>query len=143
MEEWVIRIINDQESADFVYLLFAKAFDSVILRFLLMKCHAYGVHGESVSWIAAFFRYHIVACLRQSKSLRSYSCGDWNPSRFSPRTTPFPALRQRSSYWQSSPLCAMWYLLDNYVLNRAKASTKSILFNTLLKKGIYYKAEQM
>ncbi len=54
MEEWVTRIIDDRETADNVFLDFAKKFDSVDHRFLFTKLQAYGINGEIVSWITAF-----------------------------------------------------------------------------------------
>ncbi len=49
MEEWATRIIDDHETADIVFLDFAKAFDSVNHRFLLTKLRAYGIHEDVVA----------------------------------------------------------------------------------------------
>ena len=55
-EERVTRIIDSGETADMVFLDFAKAFDSVNHRKLLAKLISAGVHPELVSWIGAFLK---------------------------------------------------------------------------------------
>ncbi len=97
MKEWVTRIIDDRETADFVFLDFAKIFYSLTHMFLFTKLRAYGFY--------AFLGNRYVLVLVNG---RRYCCGEWSPLRFSHKTTTFPAVRQWppwSYYWVGSSHC--------------------------------------
>ena len=53
LEEW-LRVIDQHEAVDIIYLDFQKAFDSVPHQRLLAKLRAYGVDGALLRWITAF-----------------------------------------------------------------------------------------
>ena len=53
VELWT-RLSNDGIPIDVVYLDFAKAFDSVPHRRLLIKLESYGIKGNLLSWIKDF-----------------------------------------------------------------------------------------
>ena len=53
MEE-VTTILDSGESADILYLDFAKAFDKVPHKRLIMKVKAFGIDGEILEWIKAW-----------------------------------------------------------------------------------------
>ena len=53
VEVWT-RLLDDGIPIDVVYLDFAKAFDSVPHRRLLIKLESYGIQGNLLSWIKDF-----------------------------------------------------------------------------------------
>ncbi len=52
--EAVTRMINEGHTVDVIYLDFAKAFDSVNHRFLLVKMKSFGLGDGVVRWIEAY-----------------------------------------------------------------------------------------
>jgi len=50
---WTLNIENKQ-SLDVIYIDFAKAFDSVVHRKLILKLMSYGIGGCLLSWISNF-----------------------------------------------------------------------------------------
>jgi len=51
--DWTLNIENKQ-SLDVIYIDFAKAFDSVVHRKLILKLMSYGIGGCLFSWICNF-----------------------------------------------------------------------------------------
>ncbi len=54
LKETIARFMDDGNSADVVYLDFAKAFGSVIHRFLLAKLESFGLCDKAVRWIRPY-----------------------------------------------------------------------------------------
>ena len=52
--EYVTNIIDKRDSADVVYLDFAKAFDKVVHKKLLRKLWGYGIRGNLLNWIGSW-----------------------------------------------------------------------------------------
>ena len=52
--EVLTRLVDEGHSVDIVYLDFAKAFDKVPHKRLLVKLHAHGIEGNILNWIAAW-----------------------------------------------------------------------------------------
>ncbi len=50
-EERVTRLMAEKQTADFVYLDFVRAFDSVVHRFLLGKLKSSGIDRAVLNWI--------------------------------------------------------------------------------------------
>jgi hypothetical protein len=53
LDHWT-QMLDKSEAVDVIYLDFAKAFDSVPHRRLLMKLESYGIRGNVLGWIEAF-----------------------------------------------------------------------------------------
>ena len=53
MEKWT-EIIDSGKSVDVAYFDYAKAFDKVSHRLLLIKLQAYGIDGKLLAWLAAW-----------------------------------------------------------------------------------------
>ncbi len=53
-EERVTRLLGEGHTVDMVYLDFAKAFDSVNHRFLLVKPTSSGIDGAVLNWIKSY-----------------------------------------------------------------------------------------
>ncbi len=53
-EERVTRLMDEGPTVDFVYLDFAKAFDSVNHRFLLARLMSSGIDGAVLNWIKPY-----------------------------------------------------------------------------------------
>ena len=53
MEKWTDSVDNGK-SVDIAYFDYAKAFDKVSHRLLLMKLQAYGIEGKLLAWLAAW-----------------------------------------------------------------------------------------
>ncbi len=54
LEETITRFMDDGNTADVVYMDFAKVFDSVNLRFLLAKLESFGLCEKVVRWIRSY-----------------------------------------------------------------------------------------
>ncbi len=52
--DFVTKAYSEKHSVDVIYLDFAKAFDKVPHRRLLLKLDAYGIRGNILAWIRAF-----------------------------------------------------------------------------------------
>ncbi len=50
-EETVTRWFDEGDTVDIVYLDFAKAFDSVSHRLLLIKLKCYGIAPSAINWV--------------------------------------------------------------------------------------------
>lgn len=76
MEDWSNYVKND-ESWDTIYLVFAKAFDSVPHERLLCKVSAYGISGQLLSWIKDFLtdRRQYVSVKGESSSWKNVISG--------------------------------------------------------------------
>ena len=53
--EDLARNASARKQTDLVLLTFSKAFDNVNHSKLLWKLHQYGIRGNALSWIRAFF----------------------------------------------------------------------------------------
>ena len=53
MEKWT-QILDEGKSVDVTYFSYAKAFDKVSHRLLLIKLRAYGIDGKLLKWIEAW-----------------------------------------------------------------------------------------
>ncbi|MES9881006.1 MAG: reverse transcriptase domain-containing protein, partial [Sedimenticola sp.] len=72
MEDWV-DALNSNEDIDVIFLDFARAFDKISHKLLLLKLHGYGVRGNVLKWVASFLHNR-----KQRVAVRgSYS--DWAP----------------------------------------------------------------
>ena len=47
-------MIDEGEPVDVIFTDFAKAFDSIPHKRLLVKLQSYGIHGKLVEWIRSF-----------------------------------------------------------------------------------------
>ena len=54
--EDLTHLVDQCHSVDFVYLDFAKAFDKVPHRRLIMKCAGLGISGKVLAWIAEWLK---------------------------------------------------------------------------------------
>lgn len=54
--DYISSIIESKSAVDMIYLDFAKAFDTVPHKRLLVKLEAYGIKGKLLKWIEAFYR---------------------------------------------------------------------------------------
>jgi len=54
MNDWTISV-QDGKSVTVAYIDFSKAFDSVSHTKLLAKLNDYGIRGNVLSWLEAFF----------------------------------------------------------------------------------------
>ena len=48
------EIVAEGDVADCIFFDFAKAFDTVAHKRLLLKLHAYGIRGKLLAWLEAF-----------------------------------------------------------------------------------------
>ena len=55
LERWT-QIVDDGRSVDVAYFDYAKAFDKVSHRLLMIKLKAYGIDGKLLAWIEAWLR---------------------------------------------------------------------------------------
>ena len=61
----VTGYVDSGENVDVVFLDFAKAFDKVSYRRLLLKLEAHGIDSKLISWIAAWLHKRVQrVCLR-------------------------------------------------------------------------------
>ena len=50
----ITEVVNQGYLVDLIFLDFAKAFDKVCHRALLLKLNAYGLNGEIIAWFESF-----------------------------------------------------------------------------------------
>ena len=54
--DYITKALSDKEPVDVLYFDFAKAYDKVNHKRLLVKLNAYGIVGKLHSWISDFLR---------------------------------------------------------------------------------------
>lgn len=73
MVDKLCALLDNGDSVDIVYLDFAKAFDSILLRQLLVKLQQYGITGPLLDWIKSFLSLRMQRVHAAGVSIKSDS----------------------------------------------------------------------
>ena len=93
IESWT-RILDAGGVVDAIYFDFAKAFDTVPMERLLLKCYAHGIQGSMLTWIRSFLNRNVTSGSGEWCRLKLVTSYKWDTARQCIRATSVSAIHQ-------------------------------------------------